>query len=95
MEYVKIAKDTLESMFEMMEYQSLIIAAMYEKFKPIKAGQWITTEKAAELLNVSTRKIRMMKNLGQLGFIKHGKKCFYKSEDVNSQIKKDDIERNI
>ena len=95
MEYVKIAKDTLESMFEMMEYQSLVIAAMYEKFKPIKAGQWITTEKAAELLNVSTRKIRMMKNMGHLGFIKHGRKCFYRSDDVNSHIKKDNIERNL
>ncbi len=82
-------------MFEMVEYQTLVIAAMYEKFKPVKSGQWISTETAAELLCVSPRKVRMMKNLGHLGFIKHGRKCFYKSDDVNSQIKKETSERNI
>lgn len=95
MEYVRIDKATLEAMFEMMEYQSLVIAAMYEKFKPIKSGQWISTETAAELLNVSTRKIRMLKNLGHLGFIKYGRKCFYKSDDVNAKIKGNKIEGDI
>lgn len=95
LEYVKIDKETLDTMFEVMEYQSLLITAMYEKCRSIPAGRWLTTETVADLLGVSTRKVRNMKNSGQLGFIKHGRKCFYKADDVHSRIKKNMNERNI
>lgn len=82
-------------MFELMEYQSLVITALYEKCRSVKSGQWLTTEAVAELLCISTRKVRTMKNLGQLGYIKHGRQCFYKSDDVYSRIKKDNSEGDI
>jgi hypothetical protein len=95
LEYVRIDREALDAMFEIMEYQSLLIAAMYEKCRLIQSGKWIPTETVAELLCVSTRKVRTMKTLGQLGYVKHGRKCFYKSEDVYSKINKGKSERNI
>lgn len=89
MEYVRIDKEILDSMFEMMEYQSLVIAALYERCKSIGSGKWISAEATAELLCVSTRKVRTMKTLGQIGFVKHGRKCFFNSDDVYSRIKKE------
>lgn len=74
-------------MFDVMDYQTQLINMMYEKMRSIDHGKWLTTEDVAKLLSVSPRKVRTMKALGQLGFIKQGRKCLYKSEDVYAKIK--------
>ncbi len=88
MEVVQIEKEVLDMMFDVMDYQTQLIAMMYNKIKHISPDKWLTTEEVASILSISVRKVRSMKSLGQLGFIKKGKTCLYKPEDVYNRIKK-------
>lgn len=88
LEIVQIDKEVLQMMFDMMEYQTRLIKNMYDRLRNVTPEKWLPTEDVAKLLSVSPRKVRTMKALGQLGFIKQGRKCLYKSEDVYSCIRK-------
>lgn len=87
MEVVQIDKDVLNMMFEVMDYQTQLITMMFERIIHIKPEKWLSTEDVAKLLSISERKVRMMKSSGKLGFIKKGRTCLYKADDVISLIK--------
>lgn len=82
-------------MFDMMEYQSKLIKMMYDRLRNVNPSQWLSTEDVSKLLSISPRKVRTMKALGRLGFIKQGRKCLYKSEDVYKCIEKNRNDGNL
>lgn len=88
MELVQIDKEVLDMMFDTMNYQSELIALLSKKFQNIQKGRWMTTEEVAKFLCVSERKVRLLKSSGRIGFIKNGKACLYRSEDVLSLVTK-------
>ncbi|WP_290159167.1 helix-turn-helix domain-containing protein [uncultured Duncaniella sp.] len=88
MEVVQIEKEALDMMFERMAYLHDMVHTLFERLRDKKFGDWLTPEETAEILNISTRQVRNLQNGGKIGFIRHGRKCCYKAEDVYALIKR-------
>lgn len=89
MEVVQIEKEVLDMMFERMAYLHDMIHTLFDRLRDKKPGDWLTLEETAEILNISTRQVRNLQNGGRIGFIRHGRKCCYKAEDVYDIIIKE------
>lgn len=79
-------------MFERMTYLHNMICTLFEKLRDKETGDWLSLEQVCEMLNVSERKVRTMQTTGKIGFVRHGKRCCYKAEDVYNLIIKGNSE---
>lgn len=79
-------------MFERMTYLHNMICTLFEKLRDKGPGDWLTMQQTCEMLNVCERKVRSLQAGGKIGFVRHGKKCCYKAEDVYNLIIKGGID---
>ncbi len=82
-------------MFERMTYLHKMLFTLFEKIRNKNADDWLTLEETCQFLNCSERKVRNLQSGGRIGFVRYGKKCKYKADDVYALFLKggDDIER--
>lgn len=91
-ETVAIDKEVLDAMFERMTYLHKMICHLFEKMRNKDCGDWLTLEETCNILNVSERKVRNLQSGGRIGFVRYGKKCKYKAEDVHALVMKGGID---
>ena len=48
--------------------------------------RWLVTDEVCKILNVSKRKLQLMRTNNEIKFKKSGKKIYYKASDVESYI---------
>lgn len=76
-----------------MAYLHKMLYKLFEKIRNKNSGDWLTLEETCELLNVSERKVRSLQSGGRIGFVKYGKKCCYKADDVFAIVMKGGVEQ--
>lgn len=75
-------------MFERMTYLHKIIFNLFEKIRNKNSGDWLSLEETCRILNISERKVRNLQAGGRIGFVRYGKKCKYKADDVYAIVLK-------
>ena len=75
-------------MFERMTYLHKMLFTLFEKIRNKNSGDWLTLEETCQFLNCSERKVRNLQSGGRIGFVRHGKKCMYKADDVYALVLK-------
>lgn len=78
-------------MFERMTSLHKMIFNLFEKMRNKDRGDWLTLEETCAILNISERKVRNLQSGGRIGFVRYGKKCKYKAEDVYGLVMKGGI----
>ena len=88
MEIVAIEKEVLDAMFERMTYLHNMLHTLFERVRDRNPDDWLSLEETCSLLNISERRVRNLQSGGRIGFVRCGKKCKYRAQDVSAIILK-------
>lgn len=75
-------------MLDKMNYLHSLICIMYDRMCDKHKDDWLTVKEVCKFLNISERKVRSLQRGGRIGYVRYGRKCCYKAEDVYALLMK-------
>jgi len=72
--------------------QDAIKVKLPETIRRATQKKWLSTEEVCEILNVSRRHLQHLRDTGQIPYSQHGRKIYFKSEDLEEFFEEHYIE---
>ena len=82
MEIVVISKQAYENLMKK------LISIEKQLEKSVYSNQWLTNEKAMEILNVGRTTLQEYRNQGKIAFSQVGAKIYYQRKDIDEFLQK-------
>lgn len=76
-------------MLEHMIHLHKMVCLLHEKIKDKQPEDWLTLHEACRILNVSENKVRQLHENGRIGFVRYGRKAYYKAGDIIAILHKE------